>query len=358
MTGQLSQSMQIPMSSRGSINAMPVTITSESSTSPVEFIMATVCKICKRTNKTAGSTLSQWRLPGPGPCWGGAGRVRLRTFPDLPAHCDMVRGLIGVRPTAASVLLGGPPLLVAGASSCRTVKPNGRPIPRFPSPRIASTPLLTSRSLYPLARRRGWTPCPSRSRRGRIGRDRSPIKWIARGLQTSKRSSWGFCPRLFMSWSLPGVLQKSLSGVSLTLGISGPHGKLTRGRRSPWKHGLRPNRRASTLPHRPSFLTWMDRGDQSLRTCILKQERPYAQTSAFSRSHAGPPPTSLIKLMPLMARRRPHCTPWQCCRFFKRSSCRRRRTELSLQRLWSICMRQRPWVSPWVLWSSFRGTFG
>ncbi len=71
----------------------------------------------------------------------------------------------------------------------------------------------------------------------------------------------------------------------------------------------------------------------SLRTCILKQERPYAQTSAFSRSHAGPPPTSLIKLMPLMARRCLHCTPWQCCRFFKRNSCRRWRTELSLRRL-------------------------
>ncbi len=46
MTGQLSQSIQILTSSRGSINAMPATITSESSTSPVEFIMATVCKIC------------------------------------------------------------------------------------------------------------------------------------------------------------------------------------------------------------------------------------------------------------------------------------------------------------------------
>ncbi len=34
------------MSSSGSINAMPATITSESSTSLVEFIMATVCKIC------------------------------------------------------------------------------------------------------------------------------------------------------------------------------------------------------------------------------------------------------------------------------------------------------------------------
>ncbi len=45
MTGQLSQSMQI-WRARDSINAMPATITSESSTSPVEFVMTTVCKIC------------------------------------------------------------------------------------------------------------------------------------------------------------------------------------------------------------------------------------------------------------------------------------------------------------------------
>ncbi len=42
------------------------------------------------------------------------------------------------------------------------------------------------------------------------------------------------------------------------------------------------------------------------------------QTSTFPRSHAGPLPTSLIKHMPLIASRRPRCTPWQCCRFFKR----------------------------------------
>ncbi len=68
-----------------------------------------------------------------------------------------------------------PPLLLAGAPSCRAAKPNGRPIPRFPFPRTFSAPLLISRSSYPLARRREMTPCPSRPRRRRIGRDRSPI---------------------------------------------------------------------------------------------------------------------------------------------------------------------------------------
>ncbi len=138
---------------------MPATITSESSTSPVEFNMATVCKIC-------------------------AGPIEP---PDQHLHCVACLGLAHAEVALDEsdcehcVDLPAPPLLVAGAPSCRAAKPNGRPIPRFPSPRTASAPLLTSRSSYPLARRRGMTPCPSQPRRGRIGWDR--------GLQTSKRSS-------------------------------------------------------------------------------------------------------------------------------------------------------------------------
>ncbi len=56
---------------------MPATITSEFSTSPVELIMATVCKICADPKEP---TLSLRRLPGPGPHRGGAGRVRLWTL--------------------------------------------------------------------------------------------------------------------------------------------------------------------------------------------------------------------------------------------------------------------------------------
>ncbi len=50
----------------------------------------------RRTNRNAGSILSLRRLPGLGPCWGGAGWVRLWIV--LWAHCNMVRGLFGVRP--------------------------------------------------------------------------------------------------------------------------------------------------------------------------------------------------------------------------------------------------------------------
>ncbi len=66
------------------------------------------------TNRTAGSSPSLRRLPGPGPRRGGTGRVRLRTLrgppvPVLRASRDVVRGLFGVGLTAASVPLVGPP---------------------------------------------------------------------------------------------------------------------------------------------------------------------------------------------------------------------------------------------------------
>ncbi len=61
------------------------------------------------TNRTAASTLSLRRLPGPGPAaiWFAA--------------CS------GWGPLSPA---GGPPLLVAGASSCPAAKPNSCPIPR------------------------------------------------------------------------------------------------------------------------------------------------------------------------------------------------------------------------------------
>ncbi len=153
---------------------MPATITSESSTSPVEFVMATVCKICAGpiepldhhlhcvaclglAHAEAGLDESDCGHCAPGPPRYGSRPIR------AGAHC---------RQRAAG---GLPPLLAAGALSCRAAEPNGRPIPRFPFPRTVSAPLTTSRGSYPLATRRGMTPCPSRPRRKRIGRDRSPI---------------------------------------------------------------------------------------------------------------------------------------------------------------------------------------
>ncbi len=154
---------------------MPATITSESSTSPVEFVMATVCKICAGPIEPLDHHLHCVARLGLAHAEAALDESDCGYCADLPARVlracrDMVRGLFGVGLTAAS--WWAPPLL---AASCRAAEPNGRPIPRFPFPRTVSAPLLTSRSSYPLATRRGMTPCPSRPRRRRIGRDRSPI---------------------------------------------------------------------------------------------------------------------------------------------------------------------------------------
>ncbi len=113
----------------------------------LEFVMASVCKICAGTHRTAGSASPLRRLPGPGPRRGGAGRVRLWTLhgpagPRAPGppRCGSrpVRGGAHCRQRAA----GEPPLSWRrGAPSCRAAEPNGRRIRRYPSPRTVSAPL-------------------------------------------------------------------------------------------------------------------------------------------------------------------------------------------------------------------------
>ncbi len=161
---------------------MAATITSESSTSPVEFVMATVCKICAGSIEPLDLHLHCVACLGLALAHAEAAldESDCGHCADLPArvlraHRNMVHGLFGVGLTVASVPMVGPPLLAVEAPSCRAAEPNGRPIPRFPFPRTVSAPLLTSRSSYPLATRRGMTPCPSRPRRRRIGWDRSPV---------------------------------------------------------------------------------------------------------------------------------------------------------------------------------------
>ncbi len=142
MTGQLSQSMQI-WRARDSINAMPATIISESSTSPWIRDGYSMQDL-HGTNRTAGSSPSLRRLPGPGPRRGGAGRVRLRTLrgptgpraPGLP-RCGSrpIRGGAHCRQRAA----GGPPL--SGRRERRLAVP--------PNPMVASFPGFLSRGLFP-----------------------------------------------------------------------------------------------------------------------------------------------------------------------------------------------------------------
>ncbi len=158
---------------------MLVTITSQSSTSPVEFVMATVCKICAGPIEPLDHHLHCVACLGLAHAEAvldesDCGHCAVLPADVLRARRDMVRNLFGVGLTDASVPLVVPPSPGSG-SAVIAAEPNGRPIPRFSFPRTLSAPLLTSRSSYPLARRRGMTPCPSRPRRGRIGRDRSPI---------------------------------------------------------------------------------------------------------------------------------------------------------------------------------------
>ncbi len=144
---------------------MPATITSESSTSPVEFVMATVCKIC-------------------------AGPIEPL---DHHLHCVACLGLAHAGPRAPGTpRCGSRP--IRGGAHCRQRAAGGPPLSWRRERRLAMPPNLTvapfpgflSRGLFPppfqhrgvrilLATRRGMTPCPSRPRRKRIGWDRSSI---------------------------------------------------------------------------------------------------------------------------------------------------------------------------------------
>ncbi len=156
---------------------MLVTITSQSSTSPVEFVMATVCKICAGPIEPLDHHLHYVA------CLGLAHAAESPTADIARTYRPTCSGPAAIWFAAYSgwgsltpaCRWWSPPLLAAGAPSCRAAEHNGCPIPRFSFPRTLSAPLLTSRSSYPLARRRVMTPCPSRPRRGRIGWDRSPI---------------------------------------------------------------------------------------------------------------------------------------------------------------------------------------
>ncbi len=160
---------------------MPATITSESSTSPVEFVMATVCKICAGPIKPLDHHLHCVACLGLAHAEAALDESDCGHCADLPvrvlqARRDMVRGLFGVGLTAASVPLVGPPS-PGGGSAVLQVPPNPTvtSFPGFLSRGLFPPPLPISRDSYPLATRRGMRPCPSRPRRRRIGRDRSPI---------------------------------------------------------------------------------------------------------------------------------------------------------------------------------------
>ncbi len=97
---------------------MPATITSESSTSHVEFVMATVCKICAGPIEPLDHHLHCVACLGLAHAEAALDESDCGHCADLPvrARRDMVRGLFGVGLTAASVPLVGPSSLGGGSA--------------------------------------------------------------------------------------------------------------------------------------------------------------------------------------------------------------------------------------------------
>ncbi len=123
---------------------MPATITSESSTSPVKFLMATVCKICAGPIEPLDHHLHCVACLGPAHAEAALDESDCGHCADLPARVlrarrDMVCGLFGVGLTAASVPLVGPPL------SWRQERCLAAP----PNPTVAPFPGFLSRELFP-----------------------------------------------------------------------------------------------------------------------------------------------------------------------------------------------------------------
>lgn len=92
---------------------MHATITSESSTSPVEFTMATICKICAGPIEPPDQHDYCVACLGLAHAEAALDESNCGHCVDLPARLlrirrDMARGLFGMRPTAASVPQEGP----------------------------------------------------------------------------------------------------------------------------------------------------------------------------------------------------------------------------------------------------------
>ncbi len=98
-----------------------------------------------------------WAWPTPRRCWTSPPADIARTYRSAcSGHAAMwfaaYSGWCSLPPACR---WWAPPLLAAGAPSCRAAEPNGRPIPRFPFPRTISAPLPTSRGLYPFGHEEG-----------------------------------------------------------------------------------------------------------------------------------------------------------------------------------------------------------
>ncbi len=281
------------------------------------------------TNRTDGSTLSLRRLPGPGPRRGGAGRVWLWTLrgPVLRDRCDMVRSLFGVRPTAASVE-GDDSMSISEREDWEGSEPD-QTDSSGPSDLQEELIRVLSKAVQELELT--WSPSED-SVRSKLD------SWYFRSTQkVDSRASVPFFPdvheQLMKTWSMPQSACVHTTTQATFSHVDGAeaHGYV----RSP------PVEETVAAHLCPAAA-------KTLGSDISLPSKPCRTTAHLAnKAFASDGEAAII-----------------------RSSRRRRRAELSLQRLWRICTRRRtscwwrrserprPWVRPRVLWSSFRGTFG
>ncbi len=249
--------------------------------------MATVCKICAGPIKPLDHHLHCVACLGLAHAEGGAGRVRLRTL------CGTCRSACS-RPTAIwfaaysgwgslppACRWWAPPSPGGGSAvlQCRRTQRSPHSPVSFPED-CFRPPLPISRDSYPLATRRGMRPMSISASEKEDWAGSEPDQLNSSEPSDLQEELMRVLSKAVQELELTGILQKSLSGVSSTRGTSGPHAKLTRGRRclsSPtytsswWRRGLRPNRRASTLARRPCSPTWMERRPTDM--CALPPSR-------------------------------------------------------------------------------------
>ncbi len=322
----------------------------------LEFVMASVCKICAGPIELLDHHLHCVACMGLAHAEAALDESDCGHCADLQARRDLVRGLFGV---GLHCRWWAPPLLAAGAPSCRRTQ------------RSPNSPVSFPEDCFrPPSNIEGFVS---------FGHEEGDEAMF---ISASEKEDWAGSEPDQLSSSEPSDLQEELMRVlskavqELELTWNPPE-EPVRSKLDSWY--FRSTRKADSRASVPFFpnvheqqvTTWS--APQSARvhsnTQAMFSHVDGAEAHGYVRSppveetvaahlfpaaantlgsdisppskRAGPLPHSLIKRMPLMARRRQRYTPWQCCRFSRRNSCKRRRAEPSLLRRRRICARRR-----------------
>ncbi len=262
----------------------------------LEFVMASVCKICAGPIEPLDQHLHCVACLGLAHAEAALDESDCGHCADLPvrvlrARRDVVRGLFGVGLTAASVPLVSPPSPGGGSAVLPCRRTQRSPHSPISFPEDCFRPPSNIEGFVAFGHEEGdeAMSISASEKDGWAGSEPEQLgSSEPSGLQEELMR---VLSKAFRSWSSPGILRRSLSGVSSTRGTSGPHAKLTQGHRclsspmftnSSWRRGLRPNRRASTLTRRPCSPTWM--GRRPTVTCALPpSRRPLLHTCALQQ---------------------------------------------------------------------------